>query len=611
MYHHLYHLVLFTVLSTGSGSSWHDRRYNSQSDTGEIDLASIVHTTPLGPEATFHWRVDFTSESIVAEVHFVDAGNAWFAIGFSNYGESKPADYCILWIDWHRRIRLQDAWADEEGKLNLDTQQDCENFAWRRRGNVTKFTFSRKFDTCDENDYVMERGTTHLVWLRGIGPLSSLAGLRISDAKASGMTRTELIRVLHERPVFPSDAWKLELLARRVKIPSKETTYWCRVHKLPPILSKKHHILQFGPAIQTGNEHLVHHMEIFHCVGPADMEIPMYDGPCDDADRPEKTHICKKVLAAWAMGADAFVYPEEVGFPIGGKDFNPYVMLEVHYNNPEIEEGKIDSSGIRLILTSSLRKYDAGVIELGLEYTDKMAIPPQQEAFALSGHCVQECTGVGLPQQGIHIFASQLHTHLTGTKVLTRHIRDGEELPLLNYDNHYSTHFQEIRLLPKPVTVLPGDSLITTCTYKTMDRKNVTLGGFAISDEMCVNYIHYYPDARLEVCKSAISDDALRTYFRYLREWESQPTTIDTDVSTNYRSIRWTKVRVQALRDLYEAAPLGMQCNASDGSRLPGLWDNIAATPVKLPLSPPARSCPDSLAKRTKKYEIPFRNIDR
>lgn len=78
------------------------------------------------------------------------------------------------------------------------------------------------------------------------------------------------------------------------------------------------------------------------------------------------------------MGADAFYYPEETGLPIGGNDFNPYVMLEVHYNNPELQAGKIDSSGIRFSLTRSLRKYDAGVVELGLEYTDKMAIPPEQ-----------------------------------------------------------------------------------------------------------------------------------------------------------------------------------------------------------------------------------------
>lgn len=78
-----------------------------------------------------------------------------------------------------------------------------------------------------------------------------------------------------------------------------------------------------------------------------------------------------------------------------------------------------------------------------------------QEVFELSGHCIAECTGVGLPQSGIIVFGSQLHTHLTGTKVRTRHIRDGEELYPLNYDDHYSTHFQEIRLLPEPVKILP------------------------------------------------------------------------------------------------------------------------------------------------------------
>lgn len=53
------------------------------------------------------------------------------------------------------------------------------------------------------------------------------------------------------------------------------------------------------------------------------------------------------------------------------------------------------------------------------------------------------------------IFGSQLHTHLTGIRVLTRHIRDGRELPELNRDNHYSTHFQEIRSLKRQVRILP------------------------------------------------------------------------------------------------------------------------------------------------------------
>lgn len=59
------------------------------------------------------------------------------------------------------------------------------------------------------------------------------------------------------------------------------------------------------------------------------------------------------------------------------------------------------------------------------------------------------------------------------------------------------------------------------------------------------------------MCKSAISDDALRTYFRYMREWESQKTSTEKGISMNYKSIEWTKIRVEALHDLYEAAPLG------------------------------------------------------
>lgn len=56
--------------------------------------------------------------------------------------------------------------------------------------------------------------------------------------------------------------------------------------------------------------------------------------------------------------------------------------------------GMVDSSGVRLYITPEVRKYDAGVIELGLEYTDKMAIPPKQPDFTLSGYCIAECTAV-------------------------------------------------------------------------------------------------------------------------------------------------------------------------------------------------------------------------
>jgi len=49
---------------------------------------------------------------------------------------------------------------------------------------------------------------------------------------------------------------------------------------------------------------------------------------------------------------------------------------------------------MRINYISELRKFDAAVMELGLEYSDKMAIPPGLNGFPLSGYCIAECTNI-------------------------------------------------------------------------------------------------------------------------------------------------------------------------------------------------------------------------
>ena len=53
-------------------------------------------------------------------------------------------------------------------------------------------------------------------------------------------------------------------------------------------------------------------MEVFHCDGAPDEEFPLWSGPCGADDAPEKLKRCKKVLAAWAIGAGPFYYPEVI-----------------------------------------------------------------------------------------------------------------------------------------------------------------------------------------------------------------------------------------------------------------------------------------------------------
>ena len=82
--------------------------------------------------------------------------------------------------------------------------------------------------------------------------------------------------------------------------------------------------LKYEPIITPGNEHVVHHMEIFHCDSNNGDTIdqdkdengletfPVWAGPCGSDDAPAKLGQCKKVLAAWAIGAGPFTYPKVI-----------------------------------------------------------------------------------------------------------------------------------------------------------------------------------------------------------------------------------------------------------------------------------------------------------
>ena len=62
-------------------------------------------------------------------------------------------------------------------------------------------------------------------------------------------------------------------------------------------------MFQFEGLITSGNEALVHHMEVFHCEVPPGVAPPSYDAPCDSENKPQELDVCRKVIGAWAMGA--------------------------------------------------------------------------------------------------------------------------------------------------------------------------------------------------------------------------------------------------------------------------------------------------------------------
>ncbi|XP_064649636.1 dopamine beta-hydroxylase-like [Lineus longissimus] len=586
---------------------------NTKAAESLLEFPYKIHLDPNG-RLVLRWATDFERERIVFSLRAAIDDHERVGMGFSAYGEPEEADLVLFWRDEKRKVHFKDAWTDRKGLIHYDEHDDYRLLDIDDGEEGVEITFERKFDTCDDNDYnPIDNGTTHIIFFTGrfYGKPRGLDGVELSLYRP-GIQRAQLLKSQVKIPPIRSDTFIVDMMVTKVHVPDDDTTYWCQIQKLPE-MKKVHHMIRFDGMVEPSHEMLVHHMEIFHCEVPMGVEVPYYSGPCPEEGKtmapnvPKPLKECKRVIGAWAMGARPFTYPEEAGVPIGGKDFSRYVMVQVHYNNPERKAGIIDSSGIRFYVTPHLRQFDAGALEFGLEYTPKNSIPPGHEGFWLTGDCISECTRVALPPQGIVIFGSQLHTHLTGRKVVTKHIRNGVELPELNRDEHYSPHFQEIRLLSEPRLVKPGDSLTTSCMYHTTDKMNITMGGFAITDEMCVNYIHYYPKIDLEVCKSSVDTDVLHGFFKFMHNWDKDATSPSKGIEDNYRSIRWTPMTSHLLKTLYDESPISMQCNRSNGDRFPGNWDYMPQSEIVFPIKKPERRCLNQASRESYEEEDDIR----
>lgn len=87
---------------------------------------------------------------------------------------------------------------------------------------------------------MLQRGTTHIVWTVGDGRIDG----RNLCSLEGGFTRTELLKPPSQGFIPGEESWHLTVTAGRVSVPSSDTTYYCKVTKLPQQLSNKHHLVQ-------------------------------------------------------------------------------------------------------------------------------------------------------------------------------------------------------------------------------------------------------------------------------------------------------------------------------------------------------------------------------
>jgi hypothetical protein len=208
------------------------------------------------------------------------------------------------------------------------------------------------------------------------------------------------------------------------------------------------------------NKTVLHHWLFFRNMRPQ----------AETVSRSSGTHPNDEMLYGWAPGGDDMYMHKDVGMAIpSGSTFT----LELHYNN-RTGRAAPDRSGVEICVTPTKPDKVAGLSWVGTD--------------AISG---TSATGTCRPtsNQTAHIIATQPHMHVKGRHMkVVQTKRNGQKTTI--HDKPFDFNYQRMYL--ENITVEPGDSLQTTCTYSSPARF-----GTATTDEMCYYFSIHWPAGAL------------------------------------------------------------------------------------------------------------------
>lgn len=269
------------------------------------------------------------------------------------------------------------------------------------------------------------------------------------------------------------------------------TQYICeqKVVTVPSAEATKYH--QIKTEILNNNESVLHHIWIYICdgvdssdgnkVGQGSYGCSGIEGNC-------------QIIAGWALGASDWCEPENVGVQLEfGPEASKVFKIEAHYDNAMglIES---DQSGMRLHLTTSLRPLESSLVILGMDYYDRQFhIPIGQPDYTLWNICPAAATE--RLRHPVWVYSWNPHMHLYGKSLVTEHYRCGHKIGEIGRIDDFEFDNQQAYYFQKPIKILPGDALVTMCSYDTADASGPIVGGEETTDEMCDNYLTYYPYA--------------------------------------------------------------------------------------------------------------------
>jgi hypothetical protein len=436
-----------------------------------------------------HWNIDGDYVNIAVAAR----ATGWVGFGLAEAGGMIGADMVLFTAS--NPDSVVDAYTDDERNPKVD---DCSGDWELMDSNVDldngfiMFEARRLLDTEDPQDRAIVNDASTLV-----PPHRVIAAWGDSEAvgyhglnRARGAIRffglgNDLATFRTEMARSSEATFEVRSMNHEIAAMETEYAYTCLgrdelidAHGLPDTEDQLY-IIGFEPILSPETEAYVHHFIVY----------ASSEGNCTEAE-----DSFGEIAYVWAPGEGPLAFPDNMGSPLFGSGHQSF-NIEVHYNNPLMTPGILDSSGVRFYYTTQPRAEEVGVLPIG---DPEVNLYGQSVGAGLTLHefdCPGSCSDAA--GQPVTVLREYLHMHKEGLAMRNQQIRNGEVVREGKIDYWEFDQNGNAAILQDPFVVQPGDSFKTSCYFNAPTED--TVFGKSSSEEMCMAFLYYYPRVQIAV----------------------------------------------------------------------------------------------------------------
>ena len=378
-----------------------------------------------------------------------------------------------------------------EERQAVDTTVEDETFLM--------FEARRKLNTGDPQDIALIRDTDlaipeqRIISAWGDTPEVSFHGVDDVSRGSIRLYKTEVDEPDFDALMARDADGSFFVGARNFTIPANDTTYqdFCitrqdLIDQGVPDTTDLMSVIGFRPIVDDGpSARYVHHYVTTGIMNAS-------EAACNDGDGGGMD-----LVYVWAPGDGPFALPEFLGSSLFGEDGFQGFNVEIHYDNPNMDEGIVDSSGVEIFFSTTPRETEVAVLQVGDPFIQLFSQPVGEGYNMHQFDCPGSCSNLYLQDdEPVTVIREYLHMHATGARMTNEQIRNGEVVRTAATEVWDFDANGNIAMKQDEYKLQPGDGFRTKCYF---NGEADTVFGLGSREEMCIAFLYYYPRKKITV----------------------------------------------------------------------------------------------------------------